>query len=946
MSKVKRLFVVDAMAMAFRNFHAFGARPLSTSGGLPTSALFGSAMFLLKLIEDEKPDYLVIATDTKEPTFRHQLYSEYKANRTEMPADLSVQIPYLYQLFEAMGIKLLSKAGVEADDLIGSLVVQSRRPDLHCYIVSGDKDFMQLLDDKTFMYTPKKGGEVQIIDIHGVRERFDCRPEQVIDILALTGDSSDNVPGVRGIGEKGAAKLIHDFGSVEGVYANLDRITNKRQHEGLVTCKDMAMLSKELVTIKVDEPIQHQLDEYRFDPAKALGSVNLAKLFSQLEFRNLEKRVREYAERGSPSVASASATPSPSSSTTSSSSAGPSPVDTAPATPATAVATAPSNTPVHYQLIDNKELLDELLQELATCDHFAFDTETDGLNVIDSRPIGLSIATQPGQAYYIPLIPTHAPELPAAWTLEHLAKAFADPSKLKIGHNVKFDLQMLHNVGAELVGPFADSMLCSYLLESSSKSHGLDACAYRYLGHRMIPITDLIGEKKDGRMQDVPIVQLTTYACEDADFTLRLFESLLPQLQELGLEYVFRSVDMPLVPILAKMEQTGVYVDDHMLGEISDLLAKMAHGLEGEIFALAGETFNIQSTKQLAQILFEKLRIHEQVGQTRLKKTKSGFSTDSSVLEKLSEHRLAAAVLEYRTVTKLKNTYVDTLPQLINGHSHRIHTSFHQTGTATGRLSSSEPNLQNIPIRSALGKEIRRAFAAPDDQHVILSADYSQIELRLLAHMAQEEALAEAFRQGQDIHTTTAARIFAVPPQDVDGTLRSRAKAINFGIIYGMGPQRLARETGVSVAEAKSFIEAYFRSYPGIERYIRDSVQYARTHQETRTLTGRRRPLTEIASKNPALAASAENMAVNSPVQGSAADLIKLAMIRIDKRLQEMGLKGKMLLQVHDELVFESPVTEADALASLVKKEMEAAMDLDVPLVVEIGIGRNWLEAQ
>jgi DNA polymerase-1 len=922
-----RLFVIDAMALAFRSYHAFGARPLTTSAGIPTSAVYGTAVFLLKLIDEEKPDYLVIATDSKEPTFRHQMYPQYKANRKEMPEDLARQLPYLFRLFDALNCKLLKQPGVEADDLIGSLVKQHSTPDLVSYIVSGDKDFMQLINHNIFLYSPKKAEPAQIVGIAGVHEKFSCGPEHVVDALALIGDTADNVPGVNGIGDKGAAKLIGAFGSLEGIYEHLDEIKNDKQRENLRASREAAFLSRELLKIKTDIDLEHALDDMKFDHDKAIANERLLQLFEELEFRTLAQRVASEMREQRQKTSSVSAT---------------------------TVASRPSAAPVipgsldrsGYVLANTPDKLKSALEDLRSAKLASFDTETNGLDVVDSRPIGLSASTTPGRGYYIPFIDKHLDGgLTPRDVLAGVKSWIEAPGQTKVAHNLKFDMQMLRNAGIEPTGPFVDTMLCSWLLDSSGREHGLDACALRHLGILKIPTSDLIGLRGEIPMTDVPLEKIAEYAIEDAEVTIRLHDQFMPGIRKLGLGKVLHEIEMPLVPILASMEQTGIRVDADELARISDQLATEAARLEKKIHELAGEEFNINSTKQLQHILFEKLKVHEELGVKRLKKTKSGYSTDVSVLEALSDHPLPEAILAWRSVSKLKNTYVDTLPQLINQHTNRIHTSFHQTGTATGRLSSSDPNLQNIPIRTRQGREIRKAFKPGIPGGVLISADYSQIELRILAHIAGETALADAFRKGLDIHNATASRIFGVSTDEVDQTLRSRAKAINFGIIYGMGPQRLARETGVSMAEAKEFIEKYFAGYPRIKDYIAGAVAKARASGYTETMTGRRRPLPELNSTDRLTLVNAENIAVNSPVQGSAADLIKLAMIRVDAELRAARLQTKLLLQVHDELVFEAPENEASTACELIRKAMEHAMELDVPLKVEVGTGANWLEA-
>ncbi len=909
MSK-KRLFVVDAMAMAFRNYHAFGARPLTTASGFPTSAVYGSANFLLKLIETERPDYLLIATDSAGPTFRHDIYPPYKANRGEMPEDLAKQIPVIFRLFEVLDCPLLKQDGLEADDLIGSLVSQNASEELDCYIVSGDKDFMQLINDHTFLYVPRKGGEVSVVDKKGVFEKFGCKPSQVIDVLSLMGDSSDNVPGVAGIGEKGAAKLISTYHSLEGIYENLEEITNKRQKSGLTENKDMAFLSRNLVTIKTDCDLSLSLDHAVMNPDEVLASEELLSFFEEYEFRGLVQKVSKAIESGKGSSKDSKK----------------------------------KTEKLTYRLANSKESLTAFEEELSSADIFAFDTETTGLNIITDKPIGYSFSTKERSGWYLPLLDKHLDGVTVNDVKKVIAKLLEDKSKTKIAHNLKYDLQMTYNLGLEVNGPFEDTMIAAFIIDSSGR-FGIDHLSQHYLGIEKIPTSKLIGDKGETPMSEVPLDLLSKYAGEDADCCLRLYQIFKPTLENKKLSSVYYEVDMPLVPILAKMEQTGIFVDAEVLDQISQTLDLRAKELETEIHKIAGESFNISSPKQLQVILFEKLKVHEELGIKRIKKTKSGYSTDVSVLEQLSGHPIASAILEYRQVTKLKNTYVDTLPQLIEPSTNRIHTSFHQTGTQTGRLSSSNPNLQNIPIRTTMGKQIRKAFCAIDNRHLLISADYSQIELRILAHVSGDENLLAAFKSGEDIHKATAATMFGKSLNEVDDTDRSRAKAINYGLIYGMGPQRLSRTTGVSLKEAKDFIEAYFASFPKIRNYIDEAIESARETGYSVTFTGRRRKIEGLDQSGGLTAINAQNIAVNSPIQGSAADLIKIAMNKIQNQLEEKGLKAKMLLQVHDELVFECPKSEEKELMHLVKSCMESAMDLKVPIEVDIGSGHNWLEA-
>lgn len=958
----KRLYIIDTMAMAFRSHYAFGMRPLTTSDGQHVSAIFGAAMFLNKLIAEHRPDYLVAACDTKEPTFRHQLFPAYKANRSQMPEELAAQLPMFFQLLESMKIPMIRQGGIEADDIIGTLARQYASPDLHVYIVSGDKDFMQLVNDHVYLYQPKKGDESVIIDREGVRAKFGVLPEQVIDCLTIIGDTSDNVPGVHGIGEKGATKLLCNFGSIEGIYANLDKVTNKRQRTALEAARESYHLSRQLVTIKTDCELPLTIDDFVFAGESALANQALLDLYSRCEFRNLVTRTSdamarlrsvekaERAERAKqaeakPKVKGAFVQgelfPSDTTDSFSFDDTESNDIEAAETPGIDCIETSPHN----YILANDCEGLAAALASIQSAEMFCFDTETTGLSVVNDLPIGISLSAESGKAFYIPLVAKHLNGITPDQVKDAVTQILGNNDQLKIGHNLKFDLQMLQNAGIPVAGPFADTMIADYLLDANSRYHNLDACCLKYLNYEKIKTSTLIGENGEISMLSAKLENLATYACEDADLTLRLYRHMHEKLVETGLNQVFREVEMPLVPILGQMERRGIFIDREHLAELDVRLSEMVQTLEQRVYDLAGEEFNINSPKQLGNILFERMKIHEQLGLKYLKKTKSGFSTDESVLGKLAAHELPRTILEYRTVFKLKNTYVAALPELINTNSGRVHTSFHQTVTATGRLSSTEPNLQNIPIRSELGQSIREAFRPGEHNSVIISADYSQIELRMLAHLADEEALLTAFANKEDIHRLTAARIFGVAQEDVTSEMRARAKAINFGIIYGMGPRRLAADTGVTVAEASSFIDKYFEGYPRINTFITESIKKARDYGYCETITGRRRPLPELSYSGGRAAASAENIAVNTPIQGSAADLIKLAMIKVEESFRAAGLRSKMILQVHDELLFECPKDEIDEAVQIIKDSMETAMTLKVPLEVQIGIGSNWLEA-
>ncbi|MCB9228868.1 MAG: DNA polymerase I [Deltaproteobacteria bacterium] len=923
---MRKIFVVDVMAMAFRLFHALSPRGFTNQAGFPTSALHGSAMFLMGLIERERPDLLILASDSEGPNFRHEIYPEYKANRGEMPEALARQIPELFRMFSLWGLPLIQEKGLEADDLIGSLVSQWADAETSCYIVSGDKDFMQLINDRVFLYAPKKNQSIELVDTEGVFRKFGCRPDQVRDVLAIWGDSSDHVPGVRGIGEKGATSLIRRWGSLDDIYQNLDQIGNPRQAKMLREQKSMAFLSRQLVTIRTDVSLNLKRDEMSFDPDQALAQEALLGFCEEMGLRSLNDRIRKGIQDLKQSQTAQKQQRQ----------------SKDPKDPEIfAVAAARGS----YQFVTRREQLDAVLADLHKVDCFAFDTETSGLDLVSDRPLGVSLAWGPGLACYIPLIPEHQSQMTQD-EIVALLKALFEKSEgpVKVAHNLKFDLQMLKHLGINLCPPFGDSMVAAFVLNPSRGSYGIDALSREELGIEKIPTSALMGAKKDISMRQADPEKLAIYASEDADCCLQLYQKLFPRLSG-DLLRVYQDIDLPVLPLLARMEEVGISVNAQALADLSETFLGDIQSLQAQIYREAGEEFNVNSPAQLRVILFDKLRIHEQLGVTKIKKTKSGYSTDVSVLESMSSHPFVAALLSYREIYKLKNTYVDTLPQLIHETTGRIHSSFHPTGTATGRLSSSRPNLQNIPVRTARGREVRSAFVSRSGSKLI-SADYSQIELRILAHLSGDSGLREAFAQERDIHISTAASMFRKEPGDVSSTDRSRAKAINYGIAYGMGPQRLAKTTGVSQKEAREFIDCYFESFPGIRSFIDQAIAFATEHGYSQTICGRRRPISGLDGKEGAMAAvSARHIAVNSPIQGSAADLIKLAMIRIDRMLRERSMQAEMLLQVHDELLFECPDEEVGELCELVRQGMEQAMQLSVPLKVEVGVGNNWLEA-
>jgi DNA polymerase I len=899
MAKTPRLFLVDGSALAYRSYFAFIRNPLINSKGENTSAVFGYTRTLLDLLAQEKPEYIAVAFDTPDPTFRHERFSDYKAMRQRMPDEMSVQLPRLKEVTEALGVTLIELPGFEADDVMGTLAKQAEREGLETYLVTADKDLMQLVSPRVKIYSLRKvDNRQEILDPIGVQQKLGVPPERVIDVLALMGDSSDNIPGVRGIGEKTAVKLIQDYGDLETVLAKVADITPKGVAEKIRAHVDMARLSQELATIHTDVPLPCSPTALAPRPRDA---ARLTALFQELEFGSLTKQITVHAEADHQG----------------------------------------------YQLIRSRAEFDRLCSTLQTLERFAIDTETTSLEPLNAELVCVSVAWVPGEAYCVPMqFPEDAQPDDGDYVLKSLKPILQNPAILKCGQNIKYDMLVLSRHGIELQGVEFDTMVASYIVNPSGRQHNLDVLALEYLKIRKIPITDLIGTGKAQRnMRDVPIAEVARYACEDADVTWRLRDLLEAKLKETATWDLFQRVEVPLIAVLMEMERAGVCLDVPLLRQMSRDMDRQLLTLTQEIYDLAGEVFNINSTQQLGRILFEKLEIQKAQGIKRIRRTKTGYSTDVAALEQFKDHPLVRKMLEYRQLAKLKSTYVDALPQLVNPRTGRVHTSFNQTITATGRLSSSDPNLQNIPARTELGREIRKAFIAETNDRCLLSADYSQIELRILAHLSHDATLIESFRSGEDVHRRTASKIFGVPPAEVTAVQRARAKTINFGVIYGMGPMRLAREIDISFEEARHFIDAYFATYPGVHRYTVESIHKAREQGYVTTVLGRRRYLPELFSDNPGMRVAAESMAINTPVQGSSADLIKLAMINIRQRLRRAKLAAQMLLQVHDELVFEVPLAELDVVKPLVVEEMERAVRLDVPIKVDVGAGRNWFEA-
>jgi len=889
-SQGKTIYLIDGSSYIYRAYHA--VRHLSTSKGLPTNATFGFANMILKLLSERKPEHMAIAFDAKGPTFRHEIYEAYKANRPPMPEDLAEQIPYIKQVVEGMNISSLELAGYEADDIIGTLVRVAEKEGFRVVMVTGDKDFKQLVSRRASIWDPMKD---RATDYAGFKKDLGLEPSQWVDVMALAGDVSDNVPGVPGIGEKTAVSLIKTFGSMEGIFKNLDKVTRKKLRENLADFREQAILSRRLVTINTEVPVSIDLASLR---VSGPDTERLARLFKDLEFQRLQKLF---------------------------------PIKT-------------DLSQKNYRVILDDEALKALIDDLKHSQVFALDLETTAKDPMQAEIVGISFACRPNEAAYIPLRHRYlgAPEqLDPDRTLAGLKPLLENPKPAKIGQNIKYDWIVLKRSGIDLQGVIFDTMVASYLLNPTRRAHNLETIAAEYLDHKMISYKEVIGGGKgDKGFDKVHVEEAVPYACEDADITLMAYEVLRPKLEDGGFNSLFKEVEMPLIPVLVDMEMSGICVDGGHLEAVSKEFELQLHKIEGQIYGIAGESFNIQSHQQLGRILFEKLKLPVQ----KKTKKKTGYSTDVQVLTSLSfEHELPALVLRYRSLAKLKSTYADALVGLIHPETRRIHTSYNQTVTATGRLSSSDPNLQNIPIRTEEGRRIRAAFV-PRKGWTLLSADYSQIELRLLAHYSEDPILVKAFQEDEDIHARTAAEIFELMPNMITSEMRRQAKVINFGIIYGMSAFRLSNELGISHKMAKIYIENYFHRYKGVKCFIEEIIEEARREGKVTTLLGRHRRLPDISSKNRTAREFAERTAVNTPLQGTAADLIKVAMVRIRQSLDQKGLRAKMLLQVHDELVFEVPPGELGRVEKLVTEIMEDVYELRVPLRVDLNTGKNWAE--
>ncbi|MFO7769672.1 MAG: DNA polymerase I [bacterium] len=896
MPSQEKLFLVDGTALAYRGYFAFIKNPLINSKGENTSAPYAFTNSLLKLIREYEPSHIAVVFDAPGRTFRHERFEEYKATREKMPEDLRQSMPRVHQVVEVMSIPILEVPGYEADDVLGTLARRGSREGMEVWLITGDKDLMQCLDENVRMLKPgRRGDDWTPLDAGDVRERWGVDPPRIIDILGLMGDSSDNIPGVPQVGEKRARDLVREYGSVEEVLAHSGEVSQKRVRENLIEYADQARLSRELVTIDTEVPVEVPVEDLLF---RGFDTTSMVEIFSELEFTSLVRDLLEESDEGG------------------------------------------VGRDADYILADSEEEVERALEACREAEIVSVDLETTSLDPHEARVVGVSLAAWAGRAWYLPLRHERGSNLPAERTLEMLRELLEDPERPKAGHNIKYDTLVLRSEDIRMEGIGFDTMVASYLLNPSRRQHSLDSLALEYLQHQMIPISSLIGSGKDQvSFADVLTEDAWEYACEDAEVTLRLQQMMAPKLEALALRPLFDEIEMPLVPVLVEMEANGVLVDREQLADMGSEFEAELEALEKEIHELAGEEFNVNSPQQLQEILFEKM------GLPRGRRTKTGWSTDSEVLEGLvAEHPVAQKILDYRGTSKLKSTYIDALPRLIEPGTGRIHTSFNQTVATTGRLSSSEPNLQNIPVRTEAGRRIRKAFIAPEGR-VLLSADYSQIELRIMAHISRDERLLEAFRQGTDIHTSTAAAIFDVDPDRVSDTQRRQAKIVNFGVMYGMGSVSLGKQLGIPSSEAKEFIENYFQRFSGVARYIEETKASARQNGYVTTLLNRRRYMPELESRAPQVRSFAERTAVNTPIQGSAADLIKKAMIEIQAWIWEEGMPADMIIQVHDELVFEVDGDAVEEVQQQVVGMMEGALELEVPIVVDSAWGRNWAEA-
>ena len=925
--KNKKYVIIDAMALAYRAYFAFINRPLTNSKGEPTSAVYGFLNQLIKVIEDHKPDYLAVAFDSKEKTFRHEKYDTYKSSRQAMPDDMIPQLQRIRDIVLALNIPLYILPRYEADDIVGTAVKKAEENGLLSFAITPDKDYFQLITDNVKVVRPgKRSDEAILYDKQKVIDELGFEPKYMVDYLALIGDSSDDIPGVAGIGPKGAVPLIQKYGTIENIYKHIDEIDKAGIKKKLEAGKENAFLSKDLATIFCDVPIKFDFEHAKFSNP---DFDKLKVILFELEFKTIYSKLLKFYQSES-SVESSK--------------------ENEIVQEANEVIKSYDDKKVKYYLITSEKDAKKLAEKLSKSELFVFDTETDGLNTFDINIAGASFCLIPNEAYFVAINPfKDNAELFSSNLNNRLAisdfkkifqKVFENNGIKKVCQNGKYDIAVLQSIGIEVKNFYFDTMLASYILDPDQK-HGMDDLSEKYLSYTSIPLSDLIGQKKDpSKIFEIDLQALANYAAEDADITYKLYEKLDSELKKEGIEKVAYNIEFPLVPVLQAMEFEGIKIDIKALNYFSKDLQILLDNYTKEIYKVAGTEFNINSPKQLQEILFTRLNL------ATGRKTKTGFSTDARSLEFLrGEHEIIEHILNYRQASKLKSTYADALPNIINKKTGRIHTSFNQTVASTGRLSSNDPNLQNIPIRTEMGKEIRRAFVPRDKNYKILSADYSQIELRIMASICGDEALLKAFSKGEDIHRSTAALVFRVNPEDVTPDMRRKAKEVNFGILYGIGPFGLKTRLGISQSHAKEIIEIYFNTFKRVKEFMNNSVLFAQEKGYAETLLGRRRYLKNINSNNRVVRQFEERVAINMPIQGSAADMIKLAMINIHNELTKRETKTKMVLQVHDELLFDAHKDEVDKLLPIIKKLMESALPLNVPVVVDAGVGNNWLDA-
>lgn len=919
MSEKKKLFLLDAMALIYRAHFALSKNPRINAKGMDTGAIMGFTNSMLEILTKEKPSHIGVAFDTNAPTFRHEEYKEYKATRQSQPEEINIAIPYCKKIIKGFNIPVLEVDGYEADDLIGTLAKKAAKQGYDVYMMTPDKDFAQLVEEHIFLYKPAyMGNAVDVLGIPEVLAKFNIdRVDQVIDVLGLKGDSVDNIPGVPGIGDKTASKLLKDFGTVESVVANVDKLSGALKKKIEENGKQ-GIFSKKLATINTESPIEFDEELLRIkDPDKEV----LTPIFEELEFRTIARRIfgdntadTRTGQMGLFGEGTANVE-------------------------VTSNKEKIADRKTKYQLVNTPEARENLISELAKQKELCFDTETTSLEPVEAKLVGIAFSTKPGEANFVSFPESDSD---TQKILDEFRSVFENEKITKIGQNLKYDIQILRNYGLEVKGPIFDTMLAHYLIDPET-AHGMDVLAEHYLNYTPISFSELVGSgRQQKNIRDIPLEKVTEYACEDADITLQLKSKLEPEIKEFNLEKLLHKVEEPLSFVLADMEYEGVRIDEKTLEVMSKELEEESLRAQSEIFEIAGMEFNIGSPKQLGEILFDKLKLID-----KPKKTKTGqYATGEDILSRLAnEHPIAAKILEFREYQKLKSTYVDALPKMVSKVDNRIHTDYRQTIAATGRLSSNNPNLQNIPIRTEKGREIRKAFIPRNEDFKILSADYSQIELRIIAAFSGDESMVQSFKDGVDIHANTASKVFNVPLAEVDSSMRRKAKEVNFGIIYGISAFGLSQNLNIPRSEANDIIEAYFKEFPRVKRYMDGIIEKARKQEYVETILGRRRYLRNINAKNFTMRGFAERNAINAPIQGSAADMIKVAMIKIHQWMKKEKLRSKMVMQVHDELIFDTYHSEIDLLSKKVDEFMKTAIELDVPMEIGLGTGTNWLEA-